>query len=248
MTPRNILITGASRGIGKATAIKFLSQGDNVIINHADKSINVKSDIIRKSVDEGRAKIIQSDISDIESVICMKSIIEKEFGDIDALINNAGITDDIKFSDMEYDHWDRVIQTNLYGCFNCCKTFYNQILSSEYGRIINLSSIVGLFGNFGQANYVASKAGINGLTKSIAIEMANSSATANAIAPGFTNTDMLDTIPSDLMQILISKTTVKRVAEPREIADLIFYIASENAQYITGQIIPIDGGLSLLTK
>jgi len=236
------LITGASRGIGRSIAIDFAKEGSTVFIN----SINKKNleDAYRELKEIGaNCFYYAADISNKDEVNNMFRYIYKKTERIDILVNNAGITRDSTLNKMEDENWDRVIEVNLKGAFNCCKAVLPKMRERNYGRIINISSVVGICGNFGQTNYSASKAGIIGLTKSLAYETASRGITVNSVAPGFIDTDMIKTIPDDIKQKILSTIPLKRFGFPEEVAKIVTFLASDNSSYITGQVFNINGGL-----
>lgn len=239
------LVTGASRGIGRQIAIKLAEHGAKVIINYngsVDKA-NETLEIIMKS--NGEACISCFDVSDEEA--CKKEIDEllKEHGHIDVLVNNAGITKDKLLMGMSEDDFTSVINTNLLGSFHTIKFLIRNFIKQKGGSIINISSVSGVIGNPGQANYSASKAGIIGLTKSVAREYASKGIRVNAIAPGFINTDMVENMAETAKKQIEDKIPLGRLGNPSEIAELAAFLASDRASYITGQVICVDGGMSM---
>ncbi|WP_335870686.1 3-oxoacyl-[acyl-carrier-protein] reductase [Bacillus sp. 2205SS5-2] len=240
---KTVLVTGASRGIGRAVALELASQGAHVVVNFAgsEAKANEVVDEIKKM---GRqALAIQGDISDGEAVSSMIKRTIAEFGTLDILVNNAGITRDNLLMRMKEAEWDEVINTNLKGVFLCTKAVTRQMMKQRKGRIINIASIVGVSGNAGQANYVAAKAGVIGLTKTTAKELASRNITVNAIAPGFISTDMTDQLSDDVKNEMLKQIPLARLGEPRDIAKLVSFIASDDAAYITGQTLHVDGGM-----
>jgi NAD(P)-dependent dehydrogenase (short-subunit alcohol dehydrogenase family) len=189
--------------------------------------------------------VYPADVSDINSVREMKRCLEKYFGGIDILVNNAGINVDKLFVKMDENMWNKVISVNLTGVFNCTNSFIGTIMESEHGRIINITSIVGQMGNIGQVNYAASKAGIIGMTKALAKEMARNNITVNAIAPGFIETDMVKGIPDKVKEKILTQVPLGRFGKPEEVARAVVYLASDDASYITGHVLNINGGMYL---
>lgn len=236
------LITGASTGIGKATAIELAKNGANVIINYysGDKEAEDVVKEIKKSGVESIA--IKADITKLNEVENMANVIQQKFKKIDILVNNAGIVKDRTLKNMTPEEWNAVINTNLNGVFYVTKTILPLI--NEGGRIISMSSIIGQYGNFGQCNYAAAKAGIIGFTKSLAKELGKNKITVNAIAPGFVKTSITKDIPFFRKKIINYMTPLKEEAEPEDIANVIAFLASAKARYITGTVINVDGGLA----
>jgi len=242
---KTVLITGGSRGIGRAMALAFAEEGTNVIINYTSDEENAKNAIkeIEKFGVKGLA--IRANISKAEEVNSMFDKIKEDFDVIDILINNAGITRDSLFIGMKEKDWDEVIEVNLKGMFLCTKAVIRKMLRQRYGRIVNISSVVGVIGNPGQANYCASKAGVIGFTKSLAREVASRNITVNAIAPGFIKTDMTDALPEDIKESVMGTIPMGRYGNPEDIANIAVFLSSDKAGYITGQIIHIDGGMAM---
>nr|WP_144920187.1 3-oxoacyl-[acyl-carrier-protein] reductase [Paenibacillus bovis] len=237
------LVTGASRGIGKQIALSLAQQGASVVVNYAGSEAKAN-----ETVDEikslGREGITyQCDISNGEAVQEMIKETVKTFGKLDILVNNAGITRDNLLMRMKENEWDDVINTNLKGVFICTKAVSRQMMKQKAGRIINISSIVGASGNPGQANYVAAKAGVTGLTKTSALELAPRGITVNAVAPGFITTDMTDQLPEDVKASMLEKIPLGKFGEAEDVASLVTYLASDEAKYITGQTIHVNGGM-----
>jgi len=237
------LVTGSSRGIGQATAIELAKSGVSVVINNdknRQEGLKVMNEIKKT---RQQAIYIQADVSDPNQVESMIEEVINELGRIDILINNAGITKDNRLQDMDIDDWNRVISVNLTGTFNCTKSCVKYMKEQGGGRIINIASVVGVIGNFGQSNYAASKGGVISFTKTVAKEYARYGITVNAVAPGFIKTKMLETVPEKVMQKILSQVPLARLGEPEEVAKIICFLASEEANYITGQVININGGL-----
>lgn len=242
---RKALVTGASKGIGREIAIALASEGADVAINYRSSEVEAE-EVAMWLEDLGvNTWVYPADVSDMNSVQEMKNCLEKYFGAIDILVNNAGINVDKLFVKMDQEMWNKVISVNLTGVFNCTNTFINRILESEHGRIINITSIVGQMGNVGQVNYAASKAGIIGMTKALAREMARKNVTVNAIAPGFIETAMVKGIPDKIKEKILSQIPLGRFGQPSEVAKAVVYLSSDDAAYITGHVLNINGGMYL---
>lgn len=242
---KNAIVTGASRGIGRAIAIKFAELGANVVLNYRS-DINSVQEVVKEIESKGvKALAIQGDVSSFED---SKKIIDEameKLGSVDILVNNAGITKDSLIMRMKEEEFDKVIEVNLKGVFNCIKHAIPVMVKQRSGKIINISSVVGLSGNAGQANYAAAKAGIIGLTKSVAKEVASRGITANAIAPGFIQTDMTETLGEKVKENIKANIPLKRLGSPEDIANTAAFLASDMASYITGQVISVDGGMHI---
>jgi 3-oxoacyl-[acyl-carrier protein] reductase len=237
------LVTGASRGIGRAIAIELALKGANVAVNFAGSEAKA-NEVVDEIKSLGREAIaVRADVSNGESVAEMIKTVITTFGSLDILVNNAGITRDNLLMRMKEEEWDAVINTNLKGVFNCTKAVTRQMMKQRNGRIINIASIVGVSGNPGQANYVAAKAGVIGLTKTTAKELATRNINVNVIAPGFITTDMTDELPEDVKAEMLKQIPLARFGEPQDIAKLVSFLASEDSKYITGQTIHVDGGM-----
>lgn len=237
------LITGGSRGIGKAIAIKLASYKANIVINYTsnkEHALKVKEEIESYGV---KSIVIKCDVSKSDEVNNMIEEVVKEFGQIDILVNNAGITRDGLLMRMKEEDFDSVIDINLKGVFNCTKSATKYMMKKRYGKIINISSVVGLIGNAGQANYCASKAGVIGLTKSSARELASRNINVNAIAPGFIDTDMTSVLNENLKETMSKNIPQNRFGSPEDVANLVLFLACDMSSYITGQIINVDGGM-----
>lgn len=242
---KNALITGGSRGIGKAIALEMAKNGANVAILYAGNTA-AATEVCELAENFGvKAKIYCCDVSSFQKTKeTIQSVIE-DFGGIDILVNNAGIVRDSLVLSMKLEDFESVIDTNLVGTFNMIKHTYSHFMRKRSGRIINISSIIGLIGNAGQSNYSAAKAGIIGLTKSVAKELAARGVTCNAIAPGFIQTDMTDVLPTTLKENLTTAIPMKKIGNAKDVADLTVFLASEGASYITGEVIRVDGGLCM---
>lgn len=242
---KTAIVTGAGRGIGNAIARRFASEGAKVIlISRSASSCGRAAEEINKDV-PGSCKAYACDVADYGAVQETVASILTDFPQIDILVNNAGITRDTLMLRMKEEDWDAVLDTNLKSAFNMVKGLQRVLMKSPAGRIINMSSIVGLTGNVGQANYAASKAGLLGLTKALAQEFASRKVTSNAIAPGFIATDMTDAIPEKIKEEMLKKIPLGTFGEPEDIASLAAFLASDDARYITGQVIACDGGMTM---
>ncbi|MDC0325293.1 3-oxoacyl-[acyl-carrier-protein] reductase [bacterium] len=237
------LVTGASRGIGRAIALQMAHHGATVAFNYQSRADLAEGLVHELTNAGGKALAIQSDVSNAEQVDGMVQQIRSVFGPISILVNNAGINRDRTFVKMSRAEWDEVIGVNLTGNFIVTKAVIADMLEAKNGRIINVSSIVGQRGNFGQANYAASKAGVIGMTKTLALEFARKGITVNAIAPGFIETDMTAGIPIKVIEQIQSTIPVARMGTADEVAHAACFLASQEACYITGQVIPLNGGL-----
>ena len=240
------LVTGASRGIGKAIALKLASLGSKVAVNYVaiEDSNKIDADNLVGSITHGggEAIAIEADIRDSEAVRAMVEQVTDKWSKVDILVNNAGINRDTLLLRMSDDAWDDVINTNLRGAYLCTKFVLKHMMRQEWGRIISISSITGIVGNVGQSNYAASKGGIIAFTKSIAREAGSRNITVNAVAPGFIVTGMTDKLPSERKEAILAMVPLKRFGQPEDVAELVAFLATERAGYITGQVITIDGG------
>ncbi|HEH7845648.1 3-oxoacyl-[acyl-carrier-protein] reductase [Staphylococcus aureus] len=240
---KSALVTGASRGIGRSIALQLAEEGYNVAVNYAgskEKAEAVVEEIKAKGVD---SFAIQANVADADEVKAMIKEVVSQFGSLDVLVNNAGITRDNLLMRMKEQEWDDVIDTNLKGVFNCIQKATPQMLRQRSGAIINLSSVVGAVGNPGQANYVAAKAGVIGLTKSAARELASRGITVNAVAPGFIVSDMTDALSDELKEQMLTQIPLARFGQDTDIANTVAFLASDKAKYITGQTIHVNGGM-----
>jgi len=240
---RTALVTGGSRGIGRAIALALAEEGADVAINYVSSEPAAKevAEHIRKI---GRHSILaQADVGDYPDTFRMAQNVLKEFGHLDILVNNAGISSDKTFVKMDHASWRKVLAINLDGVFNCTKVFVDQMLRQNYGRVVNITSVIGQIGNFGQANYAASKAGVAAFTKSLAKELAGKGVTVNAVAPGFIETEMIEGIPDKVKNRLLDQIPLKRFGSAEEVARAVCYIVSSDGDYITGAELSINGGL-----
>lgn len=237
------LVTGASRGIGKAIALDLASHGASIAVNYAGNEAKANEVVDEIKANGGNAFAIRADVSSSEDVGQMIKSVITHFGQLDILVNNAGITRDNLLMRMKDAEWDDVINTNLKGVFLCTKGVSRQMMKQRSGRIINITSVVGVSGNPGQANYVAAKAGVIGLTKTTAKELATRNITVNAVAPGFITTDMTDQLTDELKSELLKQIPLAKLGEASDIANLVTFLASEKSKYITGQTMHVNGGM-----
>ncbi|MEC2077014.1 3-oxoacyl-[acyl-carrier-protein] reductase [Metabacillus fastidiosus] len=240
---RVALVTGASRGIGRAIAIDLAKQGINVAVNFSGNEAKANEVVDEIKALGADAFAIKADVSNGDDVQAMVKEVISRFGSLDILVNNAGITRDNLLMRMKDSEWDDVINTNLKGVFLCTKAVTRQMMKQRSGRIINITSIVGASGNAGQANYVAAKAGVIGLTKTTAKELAARNITVNAVAPGFIATDMTDELTEDVKASLLTQIPLAALGDPDDIANAVTFLASERSSYITGQTIHVNGGM-----
>lgn len=239
------VVTGAARGIGREIAKTFAGYGAKVVVNYNGSEERANSLVEEIKAAGGDAVAFKANVSDFAQAEALIKFATEQYGRVDILVNNAGITRDKLVLGMKEEDFDDVINTNLKGTFNCIKHVYRVMMKQKYGRIINMSSVVGIEGNAGQVNYAASKAGVVGLTKSIAKELGSRGVTANAIAPGFIQTDMTDALSDKQKEAMLDHIAVKRLGEVSDIAETVAFLASDKASYITGQVIKVDGGMSL---
>jgi 3-oxoacyl-[acyl-carrier protein] reductase len=239
------VVTGSSRGIGRAIALRLAEGGARVVVNYRRDEAGAEEVVAQISAGGGQAIAVQADVSDVKQAQTLIDAAKATFGRVDILINNAGTTRDTLLMRMSEEDWDLVIDTNLKGTFNCIKAVSRQMVRQRYGRIVNISSVAGLAGNVGQANYASAKAGLIGLTKTVAKELGSRGITCNAVAPGFVYTELTASLPPELVQQAIDRTPLGRVGEAEDMAAAATFLASDDAAYITGQVVAVDGGLSI---
>ena len=240
---KTALVTGASRGIGRATAIELAKAGAKVAVNYAGNRAAAEEVVAQIQAAGGQAFMVQADVGDAAAVDAMVKSVVEQFGSIDILVNNAGITRDNLIMRMKEEDWDAVIHTNLKGIFNCTKVVTKLMMKQRYGRIVNMTSVVGVMGNAGQSNYAAAKAGVIGFTKSMAKELASRNITVNAVAPGYISTDMTADLPDKAKADLQSQIPLQRLGNPADVASAVLFLVSPGADYITGQTLHVDGGM-----
>ena len=240
---KTVLVTGGSRGIGKERALKFAKQGYDVIINYVSDKTDTEELKKELEANGGKALIVKADVTNPEQIENLVKTAIETFGKIDVLVNNAGITKDNLLMRMSEEEFDKVIEVNLKGTYLMTKAVTKYMMKKRQGSIINLSSVVGVTGNAGQCNYAASKAGIIGFTKSVAKELASRNIRANAIAPGFIATDMTDVLSDEIKETIQNQIPLKRMGNAKEVAELAYFLGSEQSSYITGQVIHVDGGM-----
>ena len=239
------LVTGGSRGIGRAVCLELARQGARVAVNYAGNAAAAEETVQAWAALGAEAFAIQADVADAAATEAMVKEVLSRFGRLDILVNNAGVTRDGLMPMMKEADWDAVLDTNLKGAFHCMKAVYRPMMKQKYGRIVNLSSIVGLRGNAGQANYAASKAGLIGLTKSMAKELAARNVTVNAVAPGFIDTDMTAALPEKAREAMLTTIPMGRLGQAEDVAKAVAFFAGDDSAYVTGQVLCVDGGMAV---
>ncbi|TKR25779.1 3-oxoacyl-ACP reductase FabG [Natronomonas salsuginis] len=240
---KTCLVTGGSRGIGRGIAEELGRCGANVVVNYRSSAAEAEATAATIVDAGGDALTAQADISEYDQVESMCESVHERFGAVDVLVNNAGITVDKKFENMTREDWDRVIDVNLGGTFNCTHCFFDDIRSAAEGRLINISSVVGQQGNYGQANYATTKSGLFGFTRTLALELASEGSTANCVAPGFVDTGMLEIVPDRVREKIRRRIPLDRFATPEDVAGIVRFVASDDSSYMTGQILAVNGGM-----
>jgi len=243
MAERVAVVTGGSRGIGRAIALRLARDGTKLIITYVKGKESAEQVIKKIETQGGKAWAYQFDVANFDQTQKIFQEILAKFDKIDYLINNAGLVKDNFLLRMKEQDWDRVINVNLKGAFNCIKAVVKSMLKQKFGRIVNITSVVAFMGNIGQANYVASKAGLIGLTKSLARELAPKGITVNAVAPGFIETDMTASLPEKIKENMLKTIPLARFGKPEEVAEAVAFLISDKAAYITGQVIHVNGGM-----
>jgi 3-oxoacyl-[acyl-carrier protein] reductase len=243
LTDKAALVTGASRGLGRAIALELARRGAKVVVNYAKDADGAQSVVSAIREAGGEAQAVQADVSDFKAAEGLIKATVEAYGALDILVNNAGTTRDTLIMMMSEADWDTVLQTNLKSAFNCSRAAVRTMMRKRYGRIINMTSVVGIAGNAGQTNYAASKAGLIGFTKALAREVAPRNITVNAIAPGFVPTALTNDLPAELKEASLKTIPLGRWGTPEEVAYATAFLASDEAAYITGQVLSVDGGM-----
>jgi 3-oxoacyl-[acyl-carrier protein] reductase len=244
-TDKVAIITGSSRGIGRAIALRLAACGAKIVVNYRGSQAAADEVVEQITTAGGQAIAVQADVSQVAQADGLIDAAKKAFGRVDVLVNNAGTTRDTLLMRMSEEDWDVVLDTNLKGAFNCIKAVSRLMLRQHYGRIVNITSVSGLGGNAGQANYASAKAGLIGLTKTVAKELGSRGITCNAIAPGLVLTDLTASLAPDLVQTAIERTPLARAGTPEDMAAAVAFLASDEADFITGQVLAVDGGLAI---
>lgn len=243
LTNKVAVVTGGATGIGREISLKLASLGAIVVVNY-NSSAQAASDLVTEiQANNGTANLIQANVSKLDEAQKLIDFAVEQYGKIDILVNNAGITADTFIIKMKEEEFDKVIEVNLKGTWNCCKHAARYMQKQRFGKIINISSVVGLIGNIGQTNYCASKAGVIGLTKALAREVAKRGVCVNAIAPGFIETKMTEQLPKELVEQYSANIPLARLGQPSDVANLVAFLSSDMSDYITGQVINVDGGM-----
>jgi 3-oxoacyl-[acyl-carrier protein] reductase len=237
------VVTGSSRGIGRGIALELAEHGADVAVNYRSSEA-AAHEVVDEIEDMGGTAIaVQADVANFDEVQAMATDVHDALGEVDVLVNNAGITIDKVFDNMTREDWQRVIEVNLGGVFNATKAFWDDVKAAEHGRLINISSVVGQQGNYGQANYATTKSGLFGFTRTIALELASEGSTANCVAPGFVETDMLEDVPDRVREKILRRVPLDRFAEVEDITGIVRFVASPESSYMTGQVLAVNGGM-----
>jgi 3-oxoacyl-[acyl-carrier protein] reductase len=245
VTNKVAVVTGSSRGIGRAIALRLAAGGAKVVVNYRGNATAAEETVAKITANGGEAIAVQADVSQVAEAKALIDTAKKTYGRIDILVNNAGTTRDTLLLRMSEEDWDVVLDTNLKGSFNCIKAVSRQMMRQRGGRIINITSVAGIAGNPGQANYASAKAGLIGLTKTVAKELGSRGITCNAVAPGLVHTDLTSDLPEELVQTAIERTPLGRVGSVEDMAAAVLFLASDEASFVTGQVLAVDGGLAL---
>ena len=245
LTGKTAIVTGGSRGIGKAVCLELARRGCNIVLSFAGNTAAADQTVAECQALGVQALAVQGNVADADAVKALFDAALKQFGAIDILVNNAGITRDNLLMLLKEEDFDAVVDTNLKGTFLCMKAAVRPMMKQRHGRIISLSSVVGLHGNAGQVNYAATKAGVIGMTKSLAKELAGRNITVNAVAPGFIDTDMTAVLPEKAKEAILASIPMARLGAAEDVANAVAFLASDEAGYITGQVLAVDGGMSM---
>ena len=237
------VVTGSSRGIGRGIALELAEHGADVAVNYRSSEAAAHEVVDEIEDMGGRAIAVQADVANFDEVQGMADDVHDALGEVDVLVNNAGITIDKVFDNMTREDWERVIEVNLGGVFNATKAFWDDVKGAEHGRLINISSVVGQQGNYGQANYATTKSGLFGYTRTLALELASEGSTANCVAPGFVETDMLADVPDRVREKILRRIPLDRFAEVEDITGIVRFVASPQSSYMTGQVLAVNGGM-----
>jgi len=244
-TGKVAVVTGGSRGIGRSIALRLAASGAKVVVNYHSNEAAANEVVEQVRASGGEAIAVQGDVSQPVQAQALIEAAQKAYGRVDILVNNAGTTRDTLILRMSEEDWDVVVDTNLKGTFNCIKAATRPMMRQRYGRIVNVTSVSGLGGNAGQANYAAAKAGLVGLTKTVAKELGSRNITCNAVAPGYVPTDLTSSLPPEFVELALQRTILGRAGTGEDIAAAVTFLASDDASFVTGQVLTVDGGLSM---